>query len=137
MGDIISIALTGLDAASKRVQAAASNVANIQTAGSLEKGEQAPYTPIATQQSTVTDSSGNGLGVSTDYVSKNQPFTPAYSPDSPFANADGYIGVPNISLPEEAVNLKLAELSYKANIQTLKVGEELNDELLSIFDEKI
>ena len=133
----ISIALSGLQAATKKVNATASNIANLQTVGSLEEGEQAPYTPIGTQQTAVTDASGNGLGVRTDYVAKNQPFVPAFDPDSPFANEDGIIGVPNIDLAEEAVNLNLAEITFKANVETLRTAEELADELFKIFDEEV
>ncbi len=136
VGSIISTALSGLAAATKKVEASASNIANIQTSGSLEAGQQAPYTPITTQQTAITDQNGAGQGVRSEFTPKEQPFTPAFDPDSPFANADGIIGVPNVNLAEEAVNLIVAELSYKANIQTIKVAEELSDELLSIFDEK-
>jgi len=136
VGSIINTALSGLAAASKKVEAAASNIANLQTSGSLEEGKQAPYTPITTQQTAITDQNGNGQGVHSGFIAKEQPFTPRFDPDSPFANADGIIGVPNINLAEEVVNLMVAELSYKANIQTLKVSEELSNELLSILDKE-
>ena len=136
MINAISISLSGLEAATKKVNAAASNVANLQTVGSLEEGEQAPYTPLGTQQTAVTDTSGNGLGVRTDYVAKDQPFVPTYDPDSPFANEDGVIGVPNIDLAEEAVNQTLAKLQYKASAATLRTASELSDELFSIFDDE-
>lgn len=137
MTNAIQIALSGLSAAVKKVNASASNIANLQSVGSLEPGGQAPYTPIGTAQSAVTDQSGNGLGVRSDYVPKNQPFVPAYSPDSPFADANGIIGVPNVDLAEEAVNLNLAEITYKANIAVLKTAEELSDELFKAFDKKV
>lgn len=136
MMNAINIALSGLAAAGKKVAAAASNIANIQTVGSVEEGEQAPYTPIGTQQTTVTDSHGNGLGVQSNFVESDRPFVPTFVPSSIFANEDGIIGVPNINLAEEAVNLTLAELSYKAGIETIKVAEEMSDELLSIVDEE-
>ena len=79
---------------------------------------------------------GNGAGVRSEIVSAGRPFVPSYSPDSPFANAEGLIGVPNINLAEEAVNLLIAETTYKANIATLKTAEELSDELLSIVDDR-
>ena len=42
-----------------------------------------------------------------------------------------------MDLAEEAVNLKLAETAFKANAQTLRVEQELSDELLRIFDEEV
>jgi flagellar basal-body rod protein FlgC len=136
MINVIGIALTGLAAATKKVAASASNIANMQTAGSLEEGKQAPYTPITTQQATITDQSGNSLGVSSQFVPKSNPYYSLYSPDSPFANEEGVIGMPNVDLAEEAVNMMIAEATYKANIATIKTADELTDELLRMVDEK-
>ena len=126
----ISIALSGLQAATTRLSASASNIANLQTVGSLDGG-QAPYTPLETQQT----AQGNG-GVAAQNVGRQNPFVPAFDPNSPFADENGVIGVPNINLAEEAVNVGLAELAYKANIQVIKAAEEISDELLRTFDDE-
>jgi flagellar hook protein FlgE len=42
-----------------------------------------------------------------------------------------------VDLSEEAVNLKLAEIAYKANVATLKASDEMTKELLSVFDETV
>ncbi|MFP4313148.1 MAG: flagellar basal body rod protein FlgC [Alphaproteobacteria bacterium] len=130
MINTISIALSGLNAATQKLNASASNVANVTTAGSLEDGGKAPYDALTTQQK----AQENG-GVRSDVVSSGRPFVPAYDPDSPFANAEGIIGAPNVDLAEEAVTMNLAEMTYKANIATLKTAEEMSDELLNIFDD--
>ncbi len=132
----IGIALSGLTAASKKVEASASNIANLQTVGSLEDGKQKPYTPLTTTQTAVTDDNGNGLGVTSNFAPKGDPYYSVYSPDSPFANAEGIIGVPNVDLAEEAVNLQIARATYKANAAVIKVSEDLSDELLRVLDEE-
>ncbi len=132
----IGIALSGLEAATRRLNTTASNIANITTTGSLQEGQQQPYTPLTTTQQAVTDSNGNPVGVSSQVVPRNNPFVPAFSPDSPFADENGIIGAPNINLAEEAVNLIVTENIYKANLATLQTAQELSDELLGIFDEK-
>lgn len=126
MTNAIGIALTGLNSASLRLNASASNIANINTAGSLTDTNRAPYTPITTQ-STALGALG---GVHTEFIAQEPVFTPAYDPNSPFADENGIVGVPNVNLAEEVVNLKLAALSYKANLSTIKVAGELFDELL-------
>lgn len=134
MVNSISISLSGLQAASQRLNATASNIANIQTVGSIDENGQAPYNAIdVVQQSQNIE--GAGSGVRTEYVPRDPAFIPAFDPDSPFANADGIIGAPNIDLAQEAVNLSLAEISYKANIEMIKAAEEMSDELLDIFDD--
>lgn len=137
MINAILTGLSGLHAATKKLEASASNIANLQTAGSLEAGKQAPYTPIGTQQSTVTDSSGNGLGVRSDYVPKDPAFVPAYDPDSPFADENGIIGLPNVNLAEEAVNINIAEITFKANLKTIQAASDLSKELFRVFDERV
>lgn len=132
----INIALSGLAAANKQLTASASNIANLQTTGSLEEGEQMPYTPLRAQQAAQTDNEGNGQGVTSTFVPKNDPFVPAYAPDSPFANNEGLIGMPNVDLAEEAVNLNLAKIQYKANIKTIEAASELSEELFRLFDDK-
>lgn len=125
-----------MNAATNRVSASASNIANMTTAGSLQAGKQAPYDALTTRQSAMTDTQGNGAGVRSDVVSAGRPFIPSYAPDSPFADANGIIGTPNVDLAEEAVNLSLAETTYKANISVIKTAEEMSDELLRIFDDE-
>lgn len=132
----MGIALTGLQAATKQLNAGASNIANSQTAGSLEDGGQAPFTPLTTRQTAQTDENGNGIGVQSEIVPRQNPFVPAFDPNSPFADENGVIGVPNVDLAQEAVQLNLAELTYKANINALKTAEEMTDTLLSTFDEE-
>jgi flagellar basal-body rod protein FlgC len=133
----ITIALSGLEAASKRLSAGASNIANIQTAGSLEPGGRTPYTPLNVEQTAQMDTQGGGQGVRSDFVPRQNPFVPAFDPDSPFADENGVVGVPNVNLAEEAVNINLAELQFKANIKTIEIASELSEELLRIFDEEV
>ncbi|MEM6780639.1 MAG: flagellar basal body rod C-terminal domain-containing protein [Pseudomonadota bacterium] len=138
MINAISTAISGLLASSKRVEASASNIANISTSGALDSSDgPAPYQAQTTLQQAVTDTNGNGLGVRANTVPKDPGFVEAFDPNSPFANEDGVIGVPNVNLAEEAVNLKLAELTYKANIKVLSVADELSDELIQSLNKKV
>jgi flagellar basal-body rod protein FlgC len=132
MTNAIGIALTGLNAASQRVVASASNIANMPTVGSIDDKNNPPYTPLTV----ISKSQGETGGVLTNVVPKDNPFSQSYFPDSPFANAEGLISVPNVDLAEEAVNLKLAAISYKANLSTIKVQNELYDSLFKAIDKK-
>lgn len=128
----ISNALSGLMAASKRAEASAGNIANLSTTGSADSSSSPqPYAAVTTVQT--AQESG---GVSAQIVPKSTPVVNVYAPDSPFANEDGVVGAPNVDLAEEVVNLKLAEIAYKANVSTLNAAQEMTDALLSTFDEK-
>ncbi len=132
MTNAIGIALTGLNSASLRLNASASNIANISTTGSLTDQNNLPYTPLTTSSKSI-DITG---GVQTQTIPVNQPFIPTYDPDSPFADQNGIIGAPNIDLAQEIVNMKLAEISYKANLNTIKVADSMFDELQNSLDKK-
>ena len=41
------------------------------------------------------------------------------------------------NLIEDIVDIKVAETAYKANVQTLKVADELTEELLKAFDKTV
>ncbi len=129
----MGIALTGLNSASMRLNASAANIANFMTSGSLEPGGQSPYIP----RDAVAKAQGETGGVQTEIINRDPAFTPAYDPNSPFANDQGYIGVPNVDLATEIVNMKLAEISYKANLKTIQTSRDMFGELLRSFDKKI
>lgn len=40
-------------------------------------------------------------------------------------------------LAEEIVKMKIAEVSYKANLMTIRVAEDMEKDLLRTFDEKV
>lgn len=132
----INIALTGLESASRKLSASASNIANMQTVGSLEDTDNAPYNALTTTSEALTIG-GSGAGVQTSIVPSDRPFVPAFDPDSPFANSEGLIGTPNVNLAEEAVNINLAEIQFKANLASIRTAQELQEELLSIFDRRV
>ena len=115
----------------------AQNIANQQTVGSLDDPDNAPYTPLTVQQGSLKGSDGQGFGVKADFAPKNPAFVPAYDPDSPFANEEGVIGVPNVDLAEEAVNLTIAKAGYKAGAAVIRTSSDMDDALLSIFDKRV
>lgn len=133
MINAIGIALSGLNSASLRLNASASNIANASVVGSLTDAENAPYTPITAESKSI-DIPG---GVQTNYAPVTNPFSTAYDPDSPFADDQGYIGVPNVDFATEAVNMKLAELSYKANISVIQTASDMFEELLDAVDKEV
>jgi flagellar basal-body rod protein FlgC len=126
----IQTALSGLKAASAKVQASADNIANIDTVGSLG-GVPAPYAPETTVLQAVP-----GGGVSATNVS--QPgFVPSFDPGSPFANSEGLVGAPNVDLANEIVNLDIAKVAYKANAKVVNAASEMQDDLLKMLDKKV
>lgn len=131
MLNAIKIALSGLNAASKKTEAVASNIANMHSAGSLNGKGQAPYQPLDVAQSAVAG------GVKSEFTGRKPAFTPSYDPDSPLANKDGLIGAPNVDLAEEAVNMMMAEAAFKASLKVMQTAADMEDEALKMFDREV
>jgi len=137
MINTIQIALSGMMAASRKVEASAANIANMTTGGALDPADgSAPYQAVTTAQTSITGANGEGLGVRSEIIPTNRPVVQAYAPDSPFANQDGLIGASNTDPVEDIVNLQIASNSYKANAKTINVASEMQDALLNMFDRK-
>ena len=106
-----NIALSGLHAASLRLDAAASNIVN---------SESAAYQPVS-----VSQSASPGGGVSASLGPAAPSFLLAYDPAAPTANLQ-----PNVDLPSELVNLKLATHDFRASLLAYKASAEMFKALL-------
>jgi flagellar basal-body rod protein FlgC len=130
MGDPISVAVSGLTAASAQLSATASNIANSQDTAPLspEPGGTQPYQPVAVTQ---TAKAGGGT------TAVDQPVVPAsnaiYDPSSPFADSNGNVASPNVDLAQQAVSLNTTAVSYDANLKVIQTASQMQGYLLNIF----
>jgi flagellar basal-body rod protein FlgC len=123
----VSTALSGLAVATLRLNVAANNIANAQSAGALPGTPgPAPYTPLQVVQS----EGASGTAADTEPV--DPAYIPAFDPQSPDANAQGLVAMPNIDLTQEIVQLTTAQQSYAANLKTLQTGLSTTGRLLAI-----
>ena len=62
----------------------------------------------------------NAVGVKVANVVEDQmPFKQRYEPSHPDADADGYVKVPNVDVPEEMVDMMGAARAYQANLSAI------------------
>ncbi|MDY0029453.1 MAG: flagellar basal body rod C-terminal domain-containing protein [Pseudobdellovibrionaceae bacterium] len=132
----ISIALSGLAAASKKAEVASNNIVNADVVGATDpSSSNQAYTPRTTVSKSLS-ANGQGSGVQAVVLNRDPAFVPSFSPDSPFADANGLVNAPNVNLDEELVNMKVAENAYKANAQVIKTSAEMQDALRDALDSK-
>lgn len=134
----INTSLSGLDAAAKRVEASASNVANARNTIRTEdarteavgagRERTAPpvYEPVRVYQS----SDGAG-GTRAEFVSVEPPHVKAYDPGNRLADDDGMVARPNVDYVQEVVNLNQAEHAYKANLKVIATENAMIGALLN------
>lgn len=114
MINMVSLALSGLVAASKKAAVAADNIANADSDGYSARD--------------VSTSAGPG-GVQSNIVLRTPSVVQRYDPDSPYANAKGMVMKPNVDITEELINIEEAKLAYTANAVVMARVKALQDAL--------
>lgn len=148
----LSIATSGLSAASLRLDVTASNIANALTTGPLPaaSGSNASggatsnsagnsnssanfsaYVPLQVNQVDQTDGSTAG-GTSAIVSTVSPSYAPQYDPASPFANQDGLVASPNVDLATQFVQLLTAKYSFAANAKVVQAYDDTQKSLLDI-----
>lgn len=126
--------VSGINAAVKRVEVAASNVVNAHDTSPLHDNRVTPVSPAEAAQAyrnpafrprDVVQTSVEGGGTRADTVERDPPSKPAYAPDDPFANKDGLVARPNIDVATEFVNIILAQRAYEAAFKALHAREQV------------
>jgi len=128
-----TIAVSGLNVATLRLDVAASNIANALSEGPLPDAANAAnfpaaYTPLRVNQ---TDVVGGGTSATVSAVS---PATvPVYDPSAQFADSAGMVASPNVDLATELVQAMIARYSFAANAQVIRADAQMSAALLNIF----
>ncbi len=124
----IDIAISGLRAQGKRMEVISSNVANARTTNA-GKGE--PYRRL---EAIFKTDGANISGVSLDEIVKDMSdFPKILDPGNPNADEQGYVTMPNVSLPKEMINLNIAMRAYQANAAILKRYQAMVETALELL----
>lgn len=141
MSDILGIALSGASAATRRIDASASNLANQRTTGRLPDAgssaatgtdSRAPYTPLTTTQSDLRTGNGQGAGTQASLKPLSQPIVAEYDPSSPDADAEGMVGAPNVDTGEEIGQQILGSRAYSASLAMARTSSDMMKDLLDM-----
>jgi len=128
MNPVAAIALSGLNAATRRVEASASNIANLSSYGALP-GEEGPpvYAPLEVQLAAQA-----GGGVSANIAPSSRAALLAYDPQAAFANAQGYVAAPAVNLTDEMINLAMASYDFTANLAVIRTADDMTKAVLEM-----
>lgn len=125
----IGTALSGLRAATLRLDVSPNNIANANSTGptpaSANQSGAQVYQPLSVQQSPLE----NG-GVSAQVVPSGKPAVPTYDPTSPYADAQGMIAAPDVDIVSEMIDQLTAKLTYDANLSVVKTADEMQQSLI-------
>jgi len=132
MSPVSAIALSGMNAASLRLTAAASNIANTRSTGPLPgapnpTGHEPAYTPLHVEQTTAP-----GGGVLAHIAPSTEEPVPLYDPDAPYADSEGMVAAPDIDQVAEILELIKASQEFAANLLVLRIDAEMSAQLLDM-----
>ena len=138
---VLKISSSALDAQRIRMDVISSNLANINTTRTPEGG---PYRrrDVVFASQPVADNFGEVLNSElekklqrveiVDITVDPGPPKVVYDPRHPDANALGYVGVPDINVMEEMVNILSATRSYEANVAAVNAAKSMVNKALEI-----
>ena len=124
----VDIAISGLRAQHKQMEVISSNVANART---TDAGKGEPYRRLEA----IFKTDGDGIGgVNLDEIVKDMSdFPKILDLGNPNADEQGYVTMPNVSLPKEMINLNIATRTYRANAAILKRYQKMVETALELL----
>ena len=133
-----------MSAQSLRLNAIASNIANADSVAAdpaetyrarypvfQARMDEAMAVQTSSQGTPNTAQAGMGVSVPT-MVESQKPFTLRYEPDHPYANDEGYVTYPNVSVVEEMANMMSASRSFQINVEVMNTAKTLAERLLTL-----
>lgn len=120
----IDASASALNAQRARIEVAVSNLAN---AESTRGPDGQPYRrrdivlasePVGTFDQALDRAGAVGVRVA-GVVDDAEPFRRRYEPSHPDADAEGFVAMPNVDVPEEMVNMLGAARAYQANLTAI------------------
>ncbi|CCE08889.1 putative flagellar basal-body rod protein flgC [Bradyrhizobium sp. STM 3843] len=123
-----------MNAAVRRLEVSASNVANVMSTGALPgaDGTVAAGSPQAYAPLDVVQTATAGGGTQTSVRTSNPSTVATSDPQAPFANQDGQVAAPSIDLAQEMISQMVAKYSYAANLKVMKADDQMAKTLLDV-----
>ena len=126
LANAIAASASALDAQRARIEVAVSNIAN---AESTRGPDGQPYRrrDVVLRSEPIEPFSGalgraEAVGVTVnDIVEDQSAFRRRYEPSHPDADAEGFVAMPNVDVPEEMVDMLGAARAYQANLTAINL----------------
>jgi flagellar basal-body rod protein FlgC len=133
----LAIAGSGMAAESERLSAVASNLANSNSiatsSGAAYRAREVVFKAVSAGEDADQPSAVGMAGVRVVAVVESAaPPRTLYEPGSTFADANGYVTMPNVNAVEEMVNMISAQQDYQANLEAFNVAKSLALRTLAI-----
>ncbi len=134
---VLAIAGSGMTAESERLSTVASNLANanstIASNGQPYKAREVVFQPVSAGDGGDGPASVGMAGVRVaGVVESSEPLRIVYDPGSSFADANGYVQMPNVNPVDEMINMISSQQNYQADLEAFNVAKTLALRTLSL-----
>ena len=120
----LKVAASGLDVQATRLRVVSENMANARSTGPTPGSD--PYRRKVVDFTSVLDRESGAAKVAVDHIAGDPTdFSIEYEPGNPAADANGMVKMPNVNMIVEMADMREANRSYEANLQTIKQAREL------------
>lgn len=132
LSNAVKIANSGMKAQSKRMRVISENLANADSLPS--KAGEDPYRRKVVTFKNEFDRALGANRVQVDKIINDESdFVAKLDPSHPAADADGYVMTPNVNPIVEMMDMREAQRSYEANLQSLETARDMMRSALSIL----
>lgn len=133
-----NISASGLSAERTRMEVVAGNIANAYATRTANGGpyrrQEVLFEAVLREQQRRGGAAIPFLGVQVAGVQEDLSELPRiYQPGHPDADPEGYVQMPNVSLPVEMVNLMTASRAYEANLKVLQMVRKQMEQAIGLL----
>jgi flagellar basal-body rod protein FlgC len=120
----LKVGASGLGAQSERLRIVSENLANAQSTGNFPGSDPFQRKTITFAAALDQASGGSLVEISTIATDRTE-FPLEYQPGHEAADEFGYVKMPNVNVLVEMADMREANRSYEANLQTLRQARDL------------
>ncbi|CAK7259264.1 MULTISPECIES: flagellar basal body rod protein FlgC [unclassified Shinella] len=120
----MKVAASGLEAQSTRIRIVSENLANARSTGDTPGAD--PFRRKTVTFAAELDRVSGASLVEVERLGFDEgEFATEYDPGNPAANAEGIVKMPNVNMLVEMADMREANRSYEANLQSIKQSRDL------------
>ena len=120
----MKVAASGLEAQSTRIRIVSENLANARSTGDTPGAD--PFRRKTVTFSAELDRATNASLVEVSKLGVDEgDFQTEYDPGNPAADEKGFVKIPNVNMLVEMADMREANRSYEANLQSIKQSRDL------------
>jgi len=120
----MKVAASGLEAQSTRIRIVSENLANARSTGDTPGAD--PFRRKTVTFAAELDRATGGSLVEVERLGFDEgEFTTEFDPGNPAANEQGIVKMPNVNVMIEMADMREANRSYEANLQSIKQSRDL------------